>query len=1185
MQLRTKLLAGGSLVGLAVAAFVAVNAAEVFAPSQQPVGYIGQPVPSNIDVSSGKEKMFSIDYNSVDWSGNLHAYPINKAGAVGTDDLWLNGGAAAAIGKQSADSRIIVTRNESGTGGMPFRWTSMAKNETGHRKQLDPDAMNADSSDLLNFVRGDTSKDLKHGGTLRARGSVLGDIIHSTPAYDSTTKTVYVGANDGMLHAINAENGSERFAYVPGALMADLKHLAKATDFKHRYFVDGGIAVRTIDKQTVLVGALGGGGKALYALDVTSIPADEKSAASKVLWEVTNASPGFKDLGYTYSAPVVVKLNGTKPVVAAVVGNGYYGDTATSNSHAILYVINANTGELINTIDTNVGSATTPNGLSSPSVRDTDNDGFSDTAYAGDLLGNMWMFDLLKGTSKLLYDGGSDARAITMAPGLAAHPGGGAMVLFVTGRLLSPGDLTSKVVHHAVGVWDKPDTGKGSYITQTLSEREYDPTKEKLRIRTVSNEKLNYAEYVNRGWKVALPDGERVVGDGAYVNGKVFQFFTTNPTLSPDAKPPGENWWMQLNYLTGGDTRSVLFDLNVDRAFSTDDLIIVKEGEGATTMYPVGRHMGGGVRSQLVGVSAGGIDVFQASFDLNGKAPVPLVPAVPVVVPVPDELIKGERGVTGGHFDTDFFCYVRCGNQKANKYGSYVYATTEAAAGYYSRGRSADTALDGRGINYVHVHEYDDIYDVTGLSMLNPSQDLQRLQTVEAVTNTVTSEPNTASLKVDKKYPSDAAVVGTPEIVYTNEKKNNEKESVTYLLDTPIEYVSGPLPTLVGNQIVMVTTRKYTSTAVVNTYSYSPSGIPSAPYKRKWVKTLRSWTTIISEKASSTNTEFKLLMANQQHSPAISFKVLGALTAGSQAEYNGPVTGYQTQDGLKVSDLTKYSMASIKEMMWSMPLNAFNIDEWVKGEKRTGVHPMIPGCAGILADSPQRGKSNEWRNGALTLQIVSASITQNDIEMNVPGQPKLGYRLKPASYESTGGKLIAEYLIYWHHPVVKCMTSSSYSMTPAVTTAVVGKVAVPGTPALGSKDPHGVFVAKPGSPTEIPPPPPNTVIINTDGSVTTIVWTHVPQGTDGGYIRKGTSTTVWPNGYGPDPANPVGPGTSTGPTNGTVPGTEPGTGTGDGGGVKVGGETCTGPKCELDLNGENSKAPNIGRINWRELQR
>ncbi|UOD29769.1 hypothetical protein INH39_31075 [Massilia violaceinigra] len=1172
MQLRTKLLAGGGLVGLAVAAFVAVNAAEVFSPSAQPVGYIGQPVPSNLDVSGGNEKMFSIDYNSYDWSGNLHAYPITKSGAIGASDAWTGGGAAGAIAKQSAESRIIVTRKETGTGGMPFRWSSMSKGDTGYRKLLDPAAMDATSSDIVNFLRGDTSKELKQGGSLRSRGSVLGDIIHSTPAYDSTTKTVYVGANDGMLHAFNAENGSERFAYVPGALVEALPKLAVATDFTHRYYVDGGIAVRTIDAQTILVGALGGGGQALYALDVTSMPADETSAASKVLWEVSNKTADYKDLGYTYSAPVLIKLKETSgAVAAAVVGNGYYGDPATSSQHAVLYVMNAKTGTLIRAIDTNVGSATTPNGLSSPSVRDTDNDGFSDTAYAGDLLGNMWMFDLLKGTSKLLYDGGSDARAITTAPGLAAHPAGGAMVLFVTGRMLTPGDVTSKQVQYAVGVWDKPDTGKGSYVTQTLNELTYDPTNTKLRVRTVTKEKLNYTNNVNRGWKVALPAGERVVGDGAYVNDKVFQFFSTNPTLTPDAKPPGENWWMQLNYLTGSDTSSVLFDLNDDRAFSTDDLIFVKDpgATTSTTMYPVGRHMGGGVRSQLVGVSAGGIDVFQASFDRNG-APKP-----PVVVDVKDELIKGERGVAGGHFDTDFFCYVRCGNQKERNDGNSSYTNYSPAAGYYAFGRAGREAIDGAGINYVHVHEYDDIYDVIGLSMINPSQDLQRLHTVAAATTTTVSSPNTPLLKANKQYPPEATQVGTPEVITTKETANTEKDGVTYLLDTEIEYVSGPVPTLVAGKMAMVTTRQYKSTAVINAYEYSASGDPKAKYLRKWTKTLKTWTTTITESATSTNTEFKLLMANQQHSPAISFKVLGALTAGAQAEYDGPVIQYQTQANLKVADLPKYSMASVKEMMWSMPLYAFNVQEWVPGEKRTGVHPMHPNCAGIATYQAQRGKNKEWRNGALTLQIVAADIAQTDIELNVAGQPKLGYRLKSGRYES-GGKLIAEYLIYWHHPLIRCMTDTSgdaaYTMAPKVTDKLAGAPAVPGKPALGSKDPHGEFVPKPGTPVEIPPPPPPTVTKNADGSITTIVWTHVPQGTDGGYIRKGTSTTVWPNG-----------GSGIG-----------GPGAGDAGGVQVGGETeaCAGAECTngngggtANENGKNSKAPNTGRINWRELQR
>ncbi|NHZ62535.1 pilus assembly protein [Massilia genomosp. 1] len=1173
MQLRTKIIAGGGLVGLAVAALVTVNAAGGFDPRTQPVGYIGQPVPSSLDVSKGTEKMFSIDYNSFDWSGNLHAYPITAAGVVSPTDSW-TGGAAAQIAKQSAASRIIVTRNDAGTSpaGIPFRWASMAKGDTGHRKLLDAAAMDAADSDILNFVRGDTSKELKNGGGLRSRGSVLGDIIHSTPVYhtEGANKTVFVGANDGMLHAINAATGAERFAYVPGAVMTNLPELTKATNFQHRYFVDGGIALRTMNAQTILVGALGGGGKALYALDVTTLPTDEASAASKVLWEVSNKTPDFEDLGYTYSTPVLFKLNATTPVV--VVGNGYDSAPASGSGHAVLYVMNAKTGARIRQIDTGAGSKDAPNGLSSPSVRDSDNDGFPDTAYAGDLQGNMWMFDLVNGgTPKLLHAATGTGRAITMAPGLAPHPSGGSMVLFVTGRLLSPDDLTSPEVHSAVGVWDKADITKGTYVTQVLTEREYTKGAEKVRIRSVTNNPLNYTGSVNKGWQVAFPaGGERVVGDGAYVNGNVFQFFSTNPTLTPDAKPPGENWWMQLNYLTGGDTHSVVFDLNEDRKFTTDDLIYVTEGATSAAIYPVGRHMGGGVRSQLVGVSAGGVDVFQAGFDRNG-APKP-----PVVVSVPDKVVNGERGVEGGHFDTDFFCYVRCGNTKRTD-GSPVYTTNYFDTGYWSRGRAADSsAVDRIGINYVHVHEYDDIYDVIGLSMINPSQEMQRLHTVNAPVVTTASAPDTPTLKSALQYPAAAQTVGTPEVLTTKEKTNTQKTEISYLPDSAIEYVSGPVPTLVNSKLVMVTTKKYTSTVVVITYSYSASGDNKLPYLQKRTRTEKAWDTVLTESATSTNTEFKLLMANQQHSPAISFKVVGALIAGKQAEYDGPVTGYQTQDAMKVSEMTKYSMASVKEMMWSMPLKAFTVLEWVPGEKRTGVHPMHPNCAGVATSKPEPGTGGAWRNGALTLQVVAADITQNDIEMNVAGQPKLGYRLKPSRYESTGGKLIAEYLIYWHHPVVRCMNSTgdaAYSMAPALTDKLAGDPAIPGVPAGGSKDPHGVFVPKPGTTVgDIPPPPKDTVITNLDGSITTIVWSHVPQGTDGAYIVKGVSTTVWPNG-----------------------GTGGGPGTGNSGGVLVGGETepCVGADCDKTdgtggptLTGpKNAKSPDIGRINWRELQR
>ena len=58
---------------------------------------------------------------------------------------------------------------------------------------------------------------------LRPRNSILGDIIHSRPYYvnDATNPRVYVGANDGMLHAFDAVTGREVFAYIPSMLIPD----------------------------------------------------------------------------------------------------------------------------------------------------------------------------------------------------------------------------------------------------------------------------------------------------------------------------------------------------------------------------------------------------------------------------------------------------------------------------------------------------------------------------------------------------------------------------------------------------------------------------------------------------------------------------------------------------------------------------------------------------------------------------------------------------------------------------------------------------------------------------------------------------------------------------------------------------------------------------------------------------
>ncbi|MCX7069308.1 MAG: PilC/PilY family type IV pilus protein [Methylococcales bacterium] len=292
-------------------------------------------------------------------------------------------------------------------------------------------------------------------GSVRQDLWLLGDIVNADPVYVGTesyggysrlptaegggatytsfvnskdyTKTgwrkmAYVGANDGMLHAFDAripvvgtatyaadllEAGKEVFAFIPDSVYSGFKNLSSPS-YKHQYFVDGSAVASDVympttgtnaEWRTVVVGSTGAGGKGVFALDVTT-PAT--FSASNVLWEISNIDPptglttteqtAFIDnIGYSIPAPIIVKLNNsTGNSWAALVANGYGG----TNNKAILYIVDIKDGSIIKQIDTGAASATKANGLSSPFAADINRDGKADVVYAGDLLGNMWKFDI-----------------------------------------------------------------------------------------------------------------------------------------------------------------------------------------------------------------------------------------------------------------------------------------------------------------------------------------------------------------------------------------------------------------------------------------------------------------------------------------------------------------------------------------------------------------------------------------------------------------------------------------------------------------------------------------------------------------------------------------------------------------------------------------------------------------------
>lgn len=719
-----KLLPSIGVIAVAATLGSLAYAAIAFPPTVNPtvVGYVAQPVLSNFNLLSNTTKIYRGEYEKGGWSGNLSCYPVSNVGVVGiTTPCW---GAASAVGAASvvdkqgfADgSRNIATRNA--TGGAAF---TLAVNPTAL-----VDAAH------VNFIRGDRSQE-SPAGTLRTRLSVLGDTIHSRPYYqaDATNPTVFYGANDGMLHAINATTGAERWAYIPSMLIPKLPSLW-AGAYVHENFVDGNVNVTNAGTaatpQNILVGVLGSGGKGIYALDVTTLTATSDAAvATKSLWEITPASAGYANLGDTYSNPTLYPVETGQSAV--IVGNGY---NNTGSGVASLLVIDTKTGALIREISTGSGTLASPNGLSTPAAIDVNNNGRADFVYAGDIDGNMWKFDLSNASPtawsvSLLYSTKNNAatpagQAITMVPGVARHPSGGYMVTFATGRILTVADQADAAVHYVYGIWDGAPTSNTTLAAQTIKVRPYGSPAMNVRVVGSTPEGAtitpNYAIGKDRGWQASLPAGERVVGDTAFIQYGRFFFNATNPTVkyTPAGlaanSASGENWLMELDYLTGGAS-SPFFDMNGDGALNAGDRITYQAGDVITAPntvgspittnfgVPVGFLTSNGVQSQPI---LGGLGTLSALF-YNQNFDITIAPVGPVIPP-------GATGIGGGHFDTEIWFHTT---------NNALAGATQTTPGPSTATRSSTIGVAADYGHRQHYHQYDKDYDVNGVNILNPS--------------------------------------------------------------------------------------------------------------------------------------------------------------------------------------------------------------------------------------------------------------------------------------------------------------------------------------------------------------------------------------------------------------------------------------------------------------------------------
>ncbi len=773
-------------------------AAPIFTPGSQPTGWVSRPVITFFDVASGTEAFYQLDYRKDTWAGNVLANDVNSTARIQTTGPWDNADPTLTTAASLLDSMNFSTDRKIATTGGAFRWASLT----------DAEKTALGSEAIMNFVRGDRSNEEPNAMSLRKRESVLADILHSTIHYwdDGTNQTLYVGSNDGMLHSFNANTGVENFAYIPSMLIPKLSRLADKP-YVHTHFVDGPISIANMDisgnQKTVLIGGLGAGGTGLFALDITTpTAANESAVASKVLWEIT-ATGSFSNLGHTYGTPLLTKLaNGT---AAVIIGNGYVN---SGNGHAVLYVINAITGALISAIDTGSGSVASPNGLSSPALFDTDGDAKPDYAYAGDIDGNFWKFDLSSNTSSLLLVT-SPAQAITTAPVVRPHPLGGQMIAFATGRILTSGDKGDTSNHHVYGIWDGAPAANNQLLTQTLTTSNFGL----IGVRTVTNNLIDWSAGAghHKGWKVSLRPGERVVGEKPFFNNGRFYFLATNPTTST-----GENWLHELVFNTGGSPLGPIFDLNEDGFFNDSDL-------AANNNIPVAKFLGNGVFSQPRLVNAFGLTTTLYAFH-------PDLPVSDGVAVEPED-----PGVSGGHFDFDIYYYDRepvstgddqtrsniCAKKKDVEKEldelspNYCTASNGFDEGYELMTDYTENSSCGKKLNYFditcstfslgiagdyakvkHEHEYDDKYDVTGVNMLNASVPDFNLS------NAIGDPTTEFKILVMNQYLNPAAKLSVGGVDYVNVKEYgnlaSETNAVTLLNSLPI-YSRNTIGTLIYN--------------------------------------------------------------------------------------------------------------------------------------------------------------------------------------------------------------------------------------------------------------------------------------------------------------------------------------------------------------------------------------------------
>lgn len=580
---------------------------------------------------------YTVGFSTESVTGELEAYQADADGNFGTSPVWNAGTRLRTDWSSNFASRKVITNSGNGSGaGMEFSWGSL---DAAYKTQMTTNSNNvmsvANAQIVLNYVRGDQSLEGANG--LRDRGAnLLGPIVNAEPWVQRRPEALISGdgyntffaskagresmlwaaANDGMLHAFDPnDGGKEKFAYVPGAIANRLAEIplqrggpaGARTQLNGTNFVSGtseskptGTVWPYVDSspftadvkiganwRTYLFGALGRGGRAIYALDVTDPENLDQASASDVFkWQFTydddkDASGNVVgDLGYVSMGKVlrhansnqampIVKMNNGK--YAMLVGNGQ----KSSTGKAVLFILfmdGPNGADWTGRFVKIVADRGNDNGLAMPNWEDFDGDGTADVIYAGDLQGNMWKFDVQSANEadwKVAFNNPGDwpkkplyratyvnpttgvvtGLPITTIPQLVYRGQGGLTVNFGTGNAFEDANFpNSEVPQRFYGIWDRPKLGTPGNRAlptglATLKQRTYvrDASTGYITLDSATNANVDYA--TQDGWYASMPASSEMVLSNPELSAGVIAFTSVRPksnalnycSTSPDA--------------------------------------------------------------------------------------------------------------------------------------------------------------------------------------------------------------------------------------------------------------------------------------------------------------------------------------------------------------------------------------------------------------------------------------------------------------------------------------------------------------------------------------------------------------------------------------------------------------------------------------------------------------------------